>query len=208
LPGLRVEGFGGNVEHRHLLPDEIDLLLDGEVGFGVAPLQAHVDRCDHCRAEVNAARALIAALEEVPHFSPSPLFAERVMTRVQVFEPWHVSALDTAKRWLPRSAPGRVLAAASLGFMALTLSVSAVWLAVRVDALLFFFNIATERTRSWATGAIGRTLAEAFGQSALDALHGAGPAGIAIGLAAFLILLIAAAFGLRAVAVTAGRRRA
>ena len=27
------------MNHRHLLPDEIDLLLDDEVGFGVTPLQ-------------------------------------------------------------------------------------------------------------------------------------------------------------------------
>jgi len=26
------------MNHRHLLPDEIDLLLDDEVGFGVNPL--------------------------------------------------------------------------------------------------------------------------------------------------------------------------
>ena len=33
------------MNHRHLLPDEIDLLLDDEVGFGVAPLKAHVRDC-------------------------------------------------------------------------------------------------------------------------------------------------------------------
>jgi hypothetical protein len=196
------------VEHRHLLPNEIDLLLDGEVGFGVAPLQAHVERCDHCRKELAAARAIVDALEVIPHFAPSPLFAERVMTKVQVFEPWHVAALDTAKRWVPSSTPGRAVAAAGMGLMALMLSVSAVWLAVRVDALLFFFNIAADRTRSWASGAIGRAVADAFGQPALDTLRTAGATGIALAAGGFVLVLVAAAFGLRAVTVAAGRRRA
>ena len=47
------------MEHRHLLPEEIDLLLDGEVGFGVQPLRAHVRGCDLCRRELEDARALV-----------------------------------------------------------------------------------------------------------------------------------------------------
>ena len=34
--------------NRHLLPDEIDLLVDGEAGFGGAPLKAHVRGCAEC----------------------------------------------------------------------------------------------------------------------------------------------------------------
>ena len=46
-----VRGTRGIVNHRHLLPNEIDLLVDGEAGFGVAPLRAHVAECDECRAQ-------------------------------------------------------------------------------------------------------------------------------------------------------------
>jgi len=194
------------VNHRHLLPDEIDLLLDGEVGFGVAPLQAHVEQCESCRAELEAQRAVGGALDQLPHFSPSPRFAERVMSQVQVFEPWHVAAADTARRWIPRSAPARALAAASLGFMALVLSVSAVWLAVRVDALLFFFDIGAARARHWLLSAFGQAAGDLFGQAALDAVRSSGGAGVAIALSGFLITLVVAAFGLRALA-TSGRRR-
>ena len=42
-----------NLHHRHLRPDEIDLLLDGEDGFGVAPLRAHVESCSSCQASWN-----------------------------------------------------------------------------------------------------------------------------------------------------------
>ena len=43
------------MQHRHLHPNEIDLLLDGEVGFGVAPLRAHVEGCAECRAKLDDA---------------------------------------------------------------------------------------------------------------------------------------------------------
>ena len=44
------------MKHRHLLPNEIDLLVDGEVGFGVAPLRAHVRECAECHAKLDEAR--------------------------------------------------------------------------------------------------------------------------------------------------------
>ena len=68
------------MNHRHLLPDEIDLLLDDdEVGFGVAPLKAHIRDCADCRARVDEARFVVEALEDIPHFAPSHRFADRVL---------------------------------------------------------------------------------------------------------------------------------
>ena len=78
------------MNHRHLLPDEIDLLLDDEVGFGVSPLRAHVRDCADCRDQVGAATLVVEALEDVQHFAPSHAFADRVMSQVPVFVPWHV----------------------------------------------------------------------------------------------------------------------
>jgi hypothetical protein len=51
------------MQERHLLPNEIDLLLDGEVGFGVSPLRAHVDDCATCRSRLADARVVVEALE-------------------------------------------------------------------------------------------------------------------------------------------------
>ncbi len=39
--------------NRHLLPEEIDLLIDGEAGFGVAPLKAHLRQCPECQSELD-----------------------------------------------------------------------------------------------------------------------------------------------------------
>ena len=63
------------MNHRHLLPEEIDLLVDNEEGFGVAPLKAHIEQCERCRLEVESERLVVAELEQLPHLAPSPLFA-------------------------------------------------------------------------------------------------------------------------------------
>lgn len=194
------------MKHRHLLPDEIDQLLDGEAGFGVAPLQAHVDSCPACRAELAEARQVVSALERLPHLAPSPLFTDRVMAQVQVFEPWHVSALDAARQWLPASRPARATALAVASVVALIVSIGAVWMAVRLDAFLFFFDLAGQRVRTAVFDAAGGAIANTFGAVAVDALRTGGMAAT-IGITAFLALIVLAAFGLRAVVATARRRR-
>jgi hypothetical protein len=130
------------------------------------------------------------------------------MSQVQVFEPWHVSALDTVRKWVPRSVPARVLAGAAATVSALVLSISAVWLFVRVDALVFFFNVGAERARGWLLSAFARGASDLFGQPALEAVRASGVAGIAIALSGFLVALLVAGFGLRALATSARRRRA
>jgi anti-sigma factor RsiW len=194
------------VEHRHLLPDEIDQLLDGEAGYGLAPLHAHVETCPECRAELAEARQVVNALERLPHLAPSPMFRDRVMSQVQVFEPWHVSAVDTARRWLPASRSARALGLASASVLALVISIGAVWMAVRLDAFLFFFDLAGQRVRAAVFDSVGGAVANAFGATAVDALR-AGGMTAAIGVTGFLALVVLAAFGLRALVATARRRR-
>lgn len=195
------------MEHRHLLPNEIDLLVDGEAGFGVAPLLAHVERCSACRSELEQAKAFVRTLERLPHISPSPLFAERVMSEVQVFEPWHVAAFDTVRRWIPSSSSARVAAAAAAVAVAAVLSVSALWLAVRAETLRFFFNIAAERGRVAFFDAVGSAVAGLFGEAALDALGSSGSR-VMIGVTGFILLVALAALGLRALANASRRQRA
>ena len=195
------------VDHRHLTPQEFDLLVDGEEGFGIAPLAAHVEACVTCRTELEAQQKLVGALEKLPHFTTSPLFAYRVMREVQVFEPWHVTALDTVKRWIPASRPARLMAVGATSVFALTASVLAVWITVRLDAFLFFVGVAGQRARSAFFDAAGSAIAETFGTGALDALRSGGTAA-AVGITGFLALVVLAAVGLRALVATARRRRA
>jgi hypothetical protein len=195
------------VEHRHLLPNEIDLLLDGEVGFGVTPLRAHVRRCAQCRAELEEARAVTAELEALPHLTPSPLFAERVMAEVQVFQPAHVAAVDTARRWAPQSRPARVLAGAAAASVAFVLSMGAIWLGANLDTLLFLADVGAERGRGALATALGRLIAGAFGEPAVGALATGGAFGLVVALGALLAAIVVAAVALRAVTVSSRRRR-
>src|SRR6476659_9853658 len=98
------------MNHRHLLPNEIDLLVDGDAGFGVAPLRAHIDECAECRGQVEDARIVVDALEALPHFAPDSRLADRVMAQVPVFVPAHVAARGSVARWTPHTANARVVA--------------------------------------------------------------------------------------------------
>ena len=133
------------MNHRHLLPNEIDLLVDGEAGFGVAPLRAHVAECDECRARLDDARIVVDALEDLPHFAPDSRLADRVMAQVPVFVPAHVAARDSVTRWLPQSGPARAAAAIVGTSIAGLLTVAMVWLASRGDAAIFATSLFADR---------------------------------------------------------------
>ena len=192
--------------NRHLLPDEIDLLLDGEAGFGVAPLKAHVRRCAECQGELETARAIAAELDALPHFAPSSLFADRVMQQVQVFEPAHVTLLDTARRFVPQSRPARALAAAGGLSFASFLTVALLWVAARVDILTLIGSGALDRLRAALVAAGANAVAGAIGDPSLSMLRTG--AGLAIVATAFALSLVTAAAGLRLAAAASRRRRA
>lgn len=190
---------------RHLLPEEIDLLLDGDVGFGTPPLKAHVRSCALCSGELESARALVRTLEHLPHVAPSPLFAGRVMARVQLFVPWHVALLDSVRGLIPQSRPLRVAAGAVFATMAIALTAVSVWAFTRIDAVLFTADLVVDRARSAALGALGGALSALFGDAARPLL-----AGGVLGLAGAALLLVvtgaAAATMLRAAAIRARGR--
>jgi hypothetical protein len=195
------------MNHRHLLPNEIDLLLDGEVGFGVAPLRAHVDVCEDCQARLARSRKIVDALEDLPRFAPTIRFADRVMAQVQIVEPWHVAMLDTAQRFVPRSTSMRTLMTATASVVALALTSGAVWLALHADITLYSFNLAAGRARTALMDGAASVIGTAFGQSGLDALRSSGLRGLALGAGVMVVAVGGAAFGLRALALSSRRVR-
>jgi hypothetical protein len=195
------------MNHRHLLPNELDLLLDGEVGFGVTPLKAHVDDCAECRAKLEEARVVLDALDDLPRFAPAPSFADRVMANVQVVEPWHVAMLAAANRLVPRTRPMRVVMAASASVVALGVSSAAVWLAFRADVAMYIAGLADQRARALVTSGLGSVARSLFGAGAIDAVSTQGPAAIAVGGMVLLVAGGSAAFGLRAIASASRRAR-
>lgn len=192
--------------HRHLLPEEFDLLLDDEVGFGVAPLREHVQECAQCRARFEEAKAVATALEELPQLAPSFAFTDRVMADVPVFVPWHVAARDFAVRWMPRSRPARIatLGLAATGAGAIT--GLAVWVAARGDSVSFAAELAGTHLRAEATTVVSNGMAALFGPSVMDTLQRGGLEGLAAFGAGFLVAAAVSAFGLRAIAAAARRR--
>jgi hypothetical protein len=195
------------VKHRHLLPQEIDLLLDGDAGFGLQPLRAHVRECAECRSELESARELVTSLEHLHHFAPTPAFADRVMAQVQVFEPWHVAARDSALRWLPRSRPAQLLVGAMAASVTLVLSVATLWLLTRADVLMFVVGAASDRARGAFVGVLGGMMSAAFGDGAVAQLGQSGAIGLAIAAGGFVATIVASTLGLRALAGAARRRR-
>jgi len=195
---------------RHLLPDEIDQLLDGEVGFGIAPLEAHVRDCETCRAELETGRQLVASIEHLPRLAPAPAFTERVMAQVNVYEPWDVAARDTVARWVerlvPSSRPVRI-AAGALGLsVATVLSLACVWLVSHLDAVFFVSSLVRTRARDVLLEGFGVVLSTVFGPQSIAALERGSAAlilGLLVSLAAAVVVV---AVGVRSIVVSSSRR--
>lgn len=170
----------------------------------MAPLAAHIEECVTCRTKLEEQQQLITTLEQMPHFTPSPLFAYRVMREVQVFEPWHVTAMNTIRRFIPRSRPARVVAAGVAGVVATSLTIGTVWLASRLDTVAFLAGVGLERLRGVGSQAVTGFVSTALGQSGLPI---SGENGIAVAVTGFLAAVVVSAIGLRAIAAASRRRR-
>ena len=194
------------MNHRHLLPNEIDLLVDGEAGFGVAPLRAHVAECDECRARLDDARIVVDALEALPHFAPDSRLADRVMAQVPVFVPAHVAARDSVTRWLPQSGPARAAAAIVGTSIAGLLTVAMVWLASRGDAAIFATSLFADRVQSLVMGTARDLAFSLLGESAVSAIQASGMLGVTLLVLGFLGTAVGTILGLRRLATASSRR--
>jgi hypothetical protein len=193
------------MNHRHLLPNEIDLLVDGEAGFGVAPLRDHVEECPDCRLRYEDARFVVDALESLPHFAPDSRLADRVMAQVPMFVPAHVAARDSVAQWLPKPGPARAAAAAVFAFTAGMLTLAMVWLATQGDAAVFITGLLGDRVRTAVLGAARDVALAVLGETALAALQTTGAIGVSLMLAGFLLAAVGTFAGIRRLA-TAGRQ--
>jgi len=189
--------------NRHLLPDEFDLVVDAESGlesgFGVAPLRAHVRECAACRAELEPAESLAAALDVLPHLAPRVGFAERVMADVQVFEPWHVALADTVRGLVPASTPLRVLAASGALAMGAILTTVTLWVLARADVLAFTTDAAAAQVR----GALWDGVRDLATTLAGTPANSTGTLALALGM--LVVALALAGTGLRAAAAASRR---
>ena len=189
---------------RHLRPDEFELLLDGEEGFGVAPLRAHVKVCASCQLEYEQARSLMVTLDTLPDFAPSHGFGDRVMSQVQVFEPWHAAALTTAKQFVPATRAARVAAGLGAALSAGVLTAGATWAVARADIAVLLAQVGLEKFRDQAGAAFSDVISTIIGQPGLDALRHGSPEIAAVAVGGFVAVVGVGVVGLRTLA-TASR---
>jgi hypothetical protein len=195
------------VEHRHLLPDEFEEILDGEASEAASALRDHVDSCAECRAELAKRSALTRALDHLPYHGPAPLFSYRVMSQVQVFEPWHVALRDTVRRLIPRTPAARWVAGITAFAVAMVMTLAGVWAALNTESAWLFAEVGVKRVRGAVLGSIKGLLESVFGRDALNAIEGTGAAGGAIALSIVVAVILLTAIGFRVAALASRRRR-
>lgn len=191
----------------HLLPNQIDLLVDGHAGFTARPMRAHLDDCDDCRARYDAARRAAEAVEALPHFTPRLPFADNIMAKVQVTEPWHVAVADGAERMVPPRGPLRALTIVGGSFVAFAISGAALWFALRWDLTSWLFNLGFERFRETVLAGAGSLAASALGAPASAALARGETWPLAVTAGTTLLFAIGAALGFRRLAATSRAHR-
>ena len=189
---------------RHLRSDEIELLLDGEEGFGVAPLRAHVKSCISCRQELDSARELMVALDSLPDFAPSVHFADRVMSQVQVFEPWHAAATRTVEQFVPATRPARIAAGVGAAVTAGLATAGATWVVARADMAFILTQLGAEGVRDQIVAASNDVAFTVLGQPGLAAMQSGSPEIAAVAVGGFVAIVGMGLVGLRALA-TASR---
>jgi anti-sigma factor RsiW len=195
------------VEHRHLLPDEFEEIIDGEAGESTAALREHLEQCDECKAELAKRHELSTTLEHLVHHGPAPLFSYRVMSQVQVFEPWHVALRDSVRRLVPRTRAARWFAGITAIFVASLLTVAGIWAALNTESAWLFAEVGVKRTRAAVLGSIKGALETVFGRDALNALEGTGMMGTLIAASIVIGVILVAAIAFRVVALASRRRR-
>lgn len=194
------------MHHRHLLPNEIDLLLDEETGFGVQPLREHVRGCAECRTRLSEAQDVARSLAALPHLAPRFDLGDRVMSQVPVFVPWHVAALDAGRRWVPTGPVARAVAAVVVAVGGSLVTGLTLWLVTRGDLVAMLTGLVGEGARQAITGAAGDVLVALFGPQVLQAVQVMGPLGVGLAAAGFVLASLATVLGLRSIA-TSGRAR-
>lgn len=190
------------MHHRHLLPNEIDLLLDEETGFGVQPLREHVRGCADCSAQLAEAREVAAALSALPPIAPRFGLADRVMAQVPVFVPWHVAARDAIGRMVPSGSVTRAVAAVVIAVAGTLITGLTLWIASREDMLATVTGLAGEGVRSTVVGTAADLALALLGPQFVAMMQDSGPIGLALIGGGFLLSSLATVVGLRRLALS------
>lgn len=112
----------------HPTADRLSAYAEGDVADGDrAVLESHMVGCARCQAEVEEWRSLFAGLAALPQLAPSGGFADRVMGRVHIRQPWHARVAALVRRLVPHTTTGWTLAVAFLALPTLVTGGAMTW---------------------------------------------------------------------------------
>ena len=195
------------MSQRHLLPNEIDQILDDELGFATSPLMAHVSDCAECRGKLEDARSVNDIVERLPRLAPSHTFTERVMSQVPVFVPWHVAAREWLAELVPAASRSRKAAIVAAAAISIVLGAVTIALLTQSDLILLASNVAFDRLREILVAGVGGMVVNLFGEQTFNAVAQYGTMGFALAGLTMLGAVAGTYASLRAFAASASRRR-
>jgi hypothetical protein len=100
----------------HLSADEVEACISG---VPTPDIQRHVDRCPQCQDQLKIDREIAEQIAALPLMGPPEGFADRVMARVAVPDPFAIRSLQATRRRLFAT---RKSFATAAGFVLLLLS--------------------------------------------------------------------------------------
>ncbi|MBI2795947.1 MAG: hypothetical protein HYX65_04490 [Gemmatimonadetes bacterium] len=191
----------------HLTPADLELLVDDDTVPAAVALLSHVAACEPCRTALEEARFVAEMLSTAPHLKPPREFTDKVMTQVQVTEPWYMAAAGVLRAMWPDRGAGRTIMAAAGVLAGLVTTVGVLALAMRSDEAAMLGSMVGDRWRETLAEQASGVVGTAFGSAALDMLRERGWMAVAVALPAFLAMSGVALAGLRAVGARARERR-
>lgn len=108
----------------HLTPDDLDAWLTGALASAA---QDHLTQCPACRDRAETEREIVALLGALPLMSPTAGFADRVMARVTVPQPFAVRSLRSVGARVFATRRTTALAAGLLVLVVGSMAGSIVW---------------------------------------------------------------------------------
>jgi hypothetical protein len=108
----------------HLSADEIDACLSGAP---TPEIQRHLDQCPLCFEQLKIDREIAEQISALPLLSPNDDFADRVMARVTIPDPFAIRSLQATRRRLFSTPRSFATAAGLVVFLLGSMAGSVVW---------------------------------------------------------------------------------
>lgn len=153
-------------------------------------VDAHLTVCPRCSGDVEELQSLFEVLSSLTRFAPATGFADRIMARVRVRQPWLVRVADWVEQFTPRTTRGWAVAAAVLALPVIGATLLSWWLisqpGVTPQGLWLVASEVTGQALStswdwgWARFTESRIAAWLIGVTDLAATLGTGGLGLAV----------------------------